>query len=322
MAGRILVTGATGFLGGAVLRRLGAQAIGQGRNPARLAALAEAGFRTVAWTLPDPAPALPDDITAIVHCAALSAPFGAPAAFRSANVEGTRAVLDLARANRIRRVVHISSPSIYFALADRLNIVENAPLPRPFNAYAASKRAAEELVRASAGPETVILRPRGLYGPGDTSLLPRLLRTARQRALPLFREGRARIDLTYVEDVVDAVMAALEAGPGAVGKAYNISGGEVLSIQHIVTQTCASAGLAPRWRRMPLPPALLAASLAERLALLRPGQPEPPVTRYALGLFAFAQSLDISRAKADLGWTPKVSFADGLARTFAAGPPP
>ncbi|TRD15792.1 NAD-dependent epimerase/dehydratase family protein [Palleronia caenipelagi] len=320
MSGRILVTGATGFLGGAVLRRLGVRGIGQGRDVQRLAMLSDQGLQTVRWSLPDPAPEaeMPEDISAIVHAAGLSAPFGPAASFHRVNVLGTEAVLDFARARRIRRVVFVSSPSVYFALRDQLNVSEDMVLPRPFNAYAASKRAAERRVIGTREVGPVILRPRGLYGPGDTALLPRLLCAASDRALPRFRDGRARIDLTYIDDVVAAVLAALDAGPVVTGRVYNISGGEVLSIRNIVEDACARSGIPPRWRDLPLAPALLAARAAEAVALMRPGQPEPAITRYALGLFAYAQSLNISRAREELGWSPRVSFAEGLDRTFAA----
>ncbi|WP_170328410.1 NAD-dependent epimerase/dehydratase family protein [Ruegeria arenilitoris] len=321
MEGRALVTGATGFLGGAVLRRLDARGIGQGRDTGRLAALEDQGLRTVCWSLPDPAPdaRIPDDVSAIVHCAGLSAPFGPPRAFHRANVAGTQAVLEFARTRGVRRVVFISSPSVYFALNDQLDMSEDAVLPRPFTAYAASKIAAENLVSAAKEVGPIILRPRGIYGPGDISLLPRLLSSAKARALPRFRGGRARIDLTFVDDVVEAVLAALHAGPSVEQRVFNISGGEVIPIHDIVEQVCKRAGIAPRWRDMPLAPALIAARAAEAVALLRPGQPEPAVTRYALGLFAFEQSLNIARAQNELGWTPRVSFSEGLERTFAEG---
>ena len=321
MAGRVLITGATGFLGGTVLRMLQAQGrpvLAQGRDPGRLAAL---GAPVLRWDLTQPPPDTPElaGVDAMVHCAALSAPFGRLAEFHAANVQGTAAVLALARRLQVRRFVHISSPSVLFAPRDQLALDETTPLPPPCTPYARTKARAEALVLAAPDLSPVILRPRGLYGCGDTALLPRLLQAARTRPLPLFRGGRARIDLTHVEDAAAAVLAALDAGPEAAGEVFHISGGEVLPVTEIASRACARAGVPLRWRRMPLAPALLAAGAMERLALLT-GAGEPAVTRYGLALFAYAQSLDISKASRSLGWSPRISFAEGLDRTFGPAP--
>lgn len=304
-----------------MLHRLGHDGVGQGRCYVKTAALAAKRMNVVQWSLPGPAPDALElaQVDAIVHCAGLSSPFGHPDAFHAANVLGTQAVLDFARRQGVKRFVFISSPSIYFALRDQLDVSEDMPLPRPFTPYAASKIAAEKLVRATPEVGPIILRPRGLYGPKDNALLPRMLKAASSRALPRFRQGRARIDLTFIDDGVDAVMRALDAGPALEGMAFNISGGEVLPVSGIVESVCERAGIVPRWRAMPLGPALLAARVAETLALMRAEPREPVVTRYGLGLFAYQQSLDISRARKALGWGPQVRFCDGLDRVFGAG---
>jgi nucleoside-diphosphate-sugar epimerase len=252
----------------------------------------------------------------IVHCAALSSPFGRLRDFETANVAATRNLVDFARRQGVRRFVHISSPTVCFAHRDQLGVSEDSALPPPVNHYARTKRRAEEIVLAAPEIGAVVLRPRGIYGAGDRALLPRLLQVARQRPLPLFRDGQARIDLTHIDDVVDAILAALFAGDAAEGQIFNISGGEVVPVRRITEAACARAGVHPRWRKMPLLPAMLAAALAETVAQLLPGRPEPPVTRYGLGLFAYAQSLDVSKAGRILGWVPKVSFEEGLDRTF------
>lgn len=323
---RVLVTGASGFLGAHVVARLaatGMQVIAQGRDAARCAGLDAAGHTVVRRDLSQPFDAAADaafgEPDAIVHCAALSAPFGRLADFEAANVTATRNLVDFALRKGVRRFVHISSPSVCFAFRDQLNVSERMALPEPVNAYARTKRQSEEIVLAVPGVGPVILRPRGIYGAGDRSLLPRLLGAARQRPLPLFRDGQARIDLTHVDDVVDAIVAALGAGNAAEGQLFNISSGEVLPVRRIAEGACARAGVAVRWRKIPLWPAMLAAGMMEAVARHLPGRPEPQVTCYGLGLFAYAQSLDISKAGRILGWTPKVSFEEGLDRTFGSG---
>ena len=315
--GRVLVTGATGFLGGHVARALGPlNVVALGRDPDKCADLKAQGFDVLQHDLRRPLHAVPN-IEAIVHCAALSSAFGPYKAFKHANVDAVQNVVDLAKRLKVRRLVHISSPTIYFKMADRLDLSEDALLPRPINHYAATKRAGEDIIRSAPEVGAVILRPRGIYGPGDTTLLPTLLRAAQRRPFPMLRGGAACIDLTHVEDVVRAVQCALKEDDALNGQVFNISGGEVLPIRTIVDQTCVSAGVTARWRNVPLGLALGVARMSEICASL-PGLPPPTVTRYTLGLFAFAQSLDISKARTLMDWTPQIKFAEGLANTIKA----
>lgn len=319
---RVLVTGATGFLGGALVRHLGARGfepIGLGRNEARCRALQEAGLTTIRADLSHSALHLADSIgrvDAVVHCAALSAPWGRLAAFRAANVEGTRNALDLAEALGARRFVNISSPTVYFEMKDKIAVAESASLRRPINAYARTKAEAEKLVRARPELGPVNLRPRGIYGAGEETLLPRLIAAARRGPLPLLRSGAAAIDLTYIDDVVAAIEAALTAGPAVEGQTFNISGGEMVPVRDLVERACAALAVPLRWKPVPFYPALLLARFAEIASLTRPVPKEPVVTPYTLGLFAFRQSLDISKAQRMLGWQPRISLEHGLAMTL------
>jgi nucleoside-diphosphate-sugar epimerase len=315
-----LVTGATGFLGGAVARRLlaaGEPVIAVGRNREKLAALARLGAMPLDLDLVhSPPPQSLPSATYLVHCAALSSPWGTRRDFEAANVGGTQRAMDLARAAGVRRFVHISSPSVYFRFADQELVPEDTILPVPVNAYAATKAKSETLVLAAPEFDPIVLRPRGLYGPGDTALLPRLLRAARQRPLPLMRDGNAATDLTYIEDVVDAILAAMRA-PSPASRIFNISGGQALSIRNVAEEAATKAGIQVRWRQLPWHAVQTVTRLNEALHTALPGRPEPAVTAYGAGLFAFRQTLDISLARDQLGWRPQVSFREGLERTFA-----
>ena len=322
---RVLVTGATGFLGGALIRHLharGFEVIGLGRDAGRCARHQAAGFTIVRTDLSRPEPSLAGRIgalDAVVHCAALSSPWGPSAAFQAANVEGTRNILDLAATAGVRRFVNISSPTVYFELKDRVGVAETACLPPPINAYARSKAAAEQLVlsRPQIGP--VNLRPRGIYGAGEETLLPRLLNAAKRGPLPLLRGGIAAIDLTHVDDVLSAIEAALSPNPALSGETFNISGGEVVAVREIVERACAMLCVPVRWRAMPFLPTLMAVRLACLASHLHPAAKEPAVTPYTLGLFAFHQSLDIRKAARMLNWHPKIPLEQGLAMTLAGG---
>ncbi|MEP0506567.1 MAG: NAD(P)-dependent oxidoreductase [Paracoccaceae bacterium] len=321
---RILVTGATGFLGGHLVQHLttnGYDVVAHGRRDAGCHALGLSGYNVFQWDISAPVNSLEklDAVDCVVHCAALSAPFGHLARFEAANIAGTRNVLDLAAHLNASRFVFISSPSVYFSLNDQLDVSEDMPLPNPFNAYAATKQKAEALVLDRPELCPVILRPRGIYGLNDTTLLPRILRAAKTRPLPLFRNGRASIDLTHVDDVVDAIECAINAPAHVEREIFNISSGEPLAVTDIVDQVCARAQIAVRWRKTPLAPALCIASVLEYAARLVPALGEPVATKYGLALFAYAQSLNISKARTLLGWSPKIRFQDGLEKTFTDG---
>jgi nucleoside-diphosphate-sugar epimerase len=319
---RVLVTGATGFLGGALIRHLrdkGFDTIALGRDAGRCHHLEAAGFTTVRTDLSQPDPQRVKHVgplDAVVHCAALSAPWGHLAAFRAANVEGTRNALDLAAALGARRFVNISSPTVYFELKDKVGVAETASLPSPINAYARTKAEAERLVLARPDLGPVNLRPRGIYGKGEETLLPRLLAAAHRGPLPLLLNGAAAIDLTHVDDVVCAIEAALSPDPVLSGETFNISGGETIAVREIVERACAAVCVPVSWRKLPFYPVLLAARLAELASLARRTPKEPLVTPYTLGLFAFRQSLDITKAKTILGWQPKIRFDEGLVMTL------
>ena len=318
---RVLVSGATGFLGGHLVRRLhieGHAVCALGRNPVRLAELTPFADRILQHDLAAPVCAPNLELDAIVHTAALSSPWGAREAFERANVDGTRHMIELARSSGARRFILISSPSVYFRFADQEALSESSPLPGPVNAYAATKRQAEMLVEAADDLDAVILRPRGLYGKGDTALLPRLLNAASKGPLPLLRDGVAATDLTHVDDVVSAIMAALNAASGLPQRVFNISGGVALPVREVAEAAARRCGLTPKWQRLPLGPVLAAVRATEFGCALLPGRPEPRVTAYGVGLFAYRQTLDLSAARDWLNWQPRIDFQTGLDLTFQA----
>ena len=215
----VLITGVTGFLGGhlaARLRRDGVQVRGLGRDEAKGQALEESiGIEFVRTDLGEAAAVTRacEGIDTVFHAAALSSPWGRPQEFVRANVEGTRKVLQAVGAAGTTRLVHVSTPSLYFRHHGGAGVREDAPLPEPVNSYVRTKRMAEDLVREAgrAGLETVILRPRALIGAGDSSILPRLVRAMAAGRLPVIGDGRNLTDLTCVENAADALVLAASA---------------------------------------------------------------------------------------------------------------
>jgi 2-alkyl-3-oxoalkanoate reductase len=318
---RVLVTGATGFLGGAVARRLhaaGHEVLATGRDPDRGAALASAGLRFIATDLAsqDGAGVLCREQDWIVHCAALSSPWGAYQRFYSANVVATRNLLEAATRSGVLRFVHISTPSIYMGGGSRFDVHENDPLPAPVNAYAATKREAEGIVRAAsqAGLRSVILRPRAIFGPGDRTLFPRLLHALKSRRLPVIGDGQNRVDLTYIENVVDAVEAACTAPEPAVGQVYNITNGEPVRLWPLIGQLARALRLAPPTRRLSRSTAMAVATVMESVCRATRVTKEPMLTRYAVQVLSDSMTLNIDRARCFLGYEPRVRVLDGLRR--------
>lgn len=257
-------------------------------------------------------------VQAVVHSAALSSPWGTRQAFEQANVEGTREVLAACRQHSVRTLVHISTPGLYFNFQDRLAVREEDPLPPPANLYAKTKAMAEQLVRSEDYLDSsVILRPRAIFGPHDNTLLPRLLRVAQGGSLPLMRGGKAWLDLSYVDNVVDAVELSLaRAAAQPLRATFNISNGEPIQVRELFAALASAFALNVRLRHVPYPAVALAAWCMEALGNLRPSW-EPPLTRYSAGLLAYSQTLDLTQARRELGYTPHVPLQEGLKRTAA-----
>lgn len=315
----VWVTGATGFLGGRVVSTLlnrGYHVIASGRQAHILSQFEDHGAQILSFDLADQNPPELPAIDAAVHCAALSSPWGRYQDFYQANVKGTHTALGMARQAGAKRFVHISTPSVYFRFRDQLKVSESQALPRPVNAYAATKARAEHNVLAETTLDPIILRPRGLYGRGDTALLPRLMAAARTRPLPLMNHGETVTDLTHVDDVVSAILAALAVPCSPEKRIFNISGGAALNLKSVIEHVGAKTNISIRWRRVPSWAALAYARSLELIARVTPGQPEPAVTAYGVGLFAFSQTLDLTAAKEGLNWTPQISFQEGLEMTF------
>ncbi len=322
-AGSVLVTGATGFLGGAVCRllaRRGWRVTATGRNEAAGHDLTRFGvaFRRASLEHAAETVGLCAGQDAVVHCAARSSPWGSWQEFHAANIRGTENVLRAAQTARVQRLVHISTPSIYFDFRHRRDLSETSPLPpRQVNAYAATKLAAECLVLAAGtgGLPVVVLRPRAIFGPGDTTIFPRLLRAAGEGRLPVIGNGRNVTDLTYIDNAAAAVACALTAPGVCLGQTFNITDGQPIVLWDFIETLLKSLELPAPRRRLPIRAALALAALTEGLGRLR--RREPALTRYSVGVLGYSQTFDISKARTLLGYHPEISTATGARRLIA-----
>lgn len=319
---KVLVTGGTGFIGRHLVWRLAAEGCEvqfSGRNPQAAAEVIALSPAPVRWLPlehghPDTRQVLAEatrEHDALVHCAALSSPWGSPQAFARANLDSTAEVIHACQQNHIARLVHISTPSLYFDFSDRLGIREDQPLPAPVNHYARSKAQAEALLGQAGLPACMILRPRAVFGPWDATLMPRLLRVMQQGAIPLMRGGAAQLDLTCIDNLVHAVWLGLTRPLARPLCVYNLSNGTPLAFIDLLQQMAVHFELTLRTRRLPWRLVHGVAHLLELKARLGNGA-EPLITRYGAGVLAFSQTLDISAIQRELGYRPVISQQQGI----------
>ena len=325
---RVLVTGATGFLGGRVARALAAcdaEVVGSGRDASAGDTLRADGVTFAPADLgdADAVRAVAAGAGLVIHCGALSAPWGPRAAFERANVVGTENVVAACRAAGAA-LVHISTPSVYADGRARLGLDESAPFAaRPANAYARTKAEAERVVQCAVGQglRAVIVRPRALVGPGDTAIVPRLLRAADRGAVPLVGGGDALVDATVVDNAADVCLAAARAlldGRIPSGRDYNVSDGDPRPLWEVVARLGAALGRDLPTRRVPFGVAYAAAALLEGIAAVT--RREPLVTRYGIAVLGRSVTLDSARARRELGWAPRRTLDDALAGYAEAAP--
>jgi nucleoside-diphosphate-sugar epimerase len=325
---KVLVTGGAGFLGrglcAALLRDGHEVSSFQRSHSAELEAM---GVRQIRGDLAD-ADAVHRAFAgqdAIFHNAAKAGAWGSYEEYFSANVTGTRNVLAAMRAHGIGKLVYTSTPSVTHS---GRNPVEGSderttPLGSHFKApYPATKLIAEKEVLAANGPDllTVALRPRLIWGPGDTQLLPRLAERARAGRLRFIDGGHNRMDTTYIDNAAQAhldAFAALQPGAACAGKVYFISNGEPREVRRIVNDLLAAAGVPPVTKNIPYPVAYAAGAVLEPVWKLLRLKGEPPMTRFLAEQLSTPHWYDISAAKRDFGYAPKVGMDEGLQRLAA-----
>ena len=317
---RVLVTGASGFIGSHTALQLAArghEVVATGRNEERLRFLSPTGCRILAIDLSTAElSGLLEGCDAVVHSAARASPWGERSLFWNDNVLVTQRLVDAAsRSRTVRRFVLISTPSIYFRTRDQLQITEAFTPPERWPTYyAETKWLAENCVRDAPQLGPVILRPRAVFGARDAAIVPRLVAVAKTGVFPLPSGGRAWADITYVDNVVDAIAAALEGGREIEGQAFNITNGQPIQVRDLAERLFRALSIQTRFVSIPRSVALLLATASEHVANLRPTRPEPRLTRYGVGLLGYSQTLSIEAARRALGYEPLVSIDEGIDR--------
>lgn len=321
-----LVTGATSGLGRNAAQRLailGRRVRATGRNLDTGRALQACGIDFIAADLATAQTTdfdrLLDGVDTVWHCAALSSPWGAYEDFHVANVVATGHLVKAAIRHGVRCFVHVSTPSLYFDFRHRLNIPENFRPARYANHYASTKAQAETCIQAAVQrqPATtfVILRPRGIFGPYDRVLVPRILRVLRERkgVLPLPRGGAARLDLTHVDNVVQAMLQASARLDLQSGEVFNITNGEPATLRSMLDALLRPLGVPFRIVSLPYPVVDAVARAMELRAAVT--GIEPALTRYSVGALNYDMTLDIGRARQRLGYAPVMPTDEAMSTT-------
>ena len=319
----VLVTGGTGFLGLALCRALRARgdtvaSLARTRKP-ELDALGVEQFEGDVADL-DAVLRASRGRDAVVHTAAKAGAWGRLEDYYATNVRGTDNVLAACEMNAVPRLVHTSTPSVVHAGRDLEGVDESAPYASRYLAhYPATKRIAEQRVLAasSASLATVALRPHLVWGPGDNHLLPRIAERARKGRLRFIGDPGKRIDVTYIDNAVQAHLDALDRlGPGVAcsGRAYFISDGEPVATEAMINSLLRAVGIAPESRRLPRRLAYAFGFALEKIYSLFGIEAEPPLTRFVVEQLSTSHWFDLTAARRDLGYAPRVTTSEGLAR--------
>lgn len=315
---RVFVTGGSGFVGGHLIERLvkdGHEVHAMARSPRSAEAVRKLGAAPVEAELGKLQPEHLSGMDALVHCAAYVEEHGTRAQYWEANVEGTRNALEAAEAAGVRRFVHVGTEAALFDGGDLIGIDESRPYPAQHRfLYPETKAEAERLVLAKNGAMTTLsIRPRLVWGPRDTSVLPAVIRHARDGSFAWIDGGAHRTSTCHVLNLVEALVLALTRGEG--GRAYFVTDGVDRTMKEALTSMTSALGVTlparsmPGWLLRPL------AALIEGAATLV-GRP-PPMTRFAVAMMSSTVTVSDVRARRELGYRPVVTIEEGL-RTLAA----
>jgi nucleoside-diphosphate-sugar epimerase len=318
---RIFVTGGSGFVGGHTIEalvRAGHEVHALSRSSASEGVVRGFGATAVRGDLGTITPSSISGCDAVIHAAAYVEEWGTRAQFWEANVVGTERMLAAAREAKVRRFVHVGTEAALFDGADLVDVDETHPYPaRQRFLYSETKAEAERRVLAASAPgfETLSIRPRFVWGPRDTSVLPAILEMAGRGGFAWIDGGRPLTSTTHVDNLVAALVLALENGEG--GRAYFVADDGTRTLREFLTALAATRGVALEGREVPGGLARAVATLLEGTWRLFGIRRRPPMTRFAVSMMSRTVTVRTDRAARELGYAPVISVADGLARLAA-----
>ena len=314
-----LVTGASGFTGSHLVRHLvrsGRQVRALVRTPERAAELSAAGIELAVGDIRDPEALrrATAGVDVVYNIAALYRQAGlAKDTYRQVNAVAAGAIVEAAAASGVKRVVHCSTVGVHGDV-EHPPANEDAPL-KPGDVYQETKLEGERLARAAGrrtGIPVTIVRPTGIYGPGDRRLLKLFGGVARGR-FPMLGNGKIYYHLTYIDDLVEGFRLCGE-HPGAADRTYILAGGEVTTLNELVALVASVAGTKPPRVHLPVWPVWIAGAACELLCA--PFGIEPPLYRRRVDFYTKSRAFDIARARQEIGYAPRVGLKEGIATTL------
>jgi nucleoside-diphosphate-sugar epimerase len=321
----VFVTGGSGFIGGRLIRRLvadGRRVRGLARSDDAAEKVAGAGAEPVRGDLSDPAAlrAGAEGCELAFHAAASVLEWGPREEFVRANVDGTERVLDACREAGVRRLVHVGTEAATMAGQPLVKIDETAPLRPDSQAdYCATKALAEQAVRAANGDrlQTVVVRPRLVWGEGDTTILPGVVEAVRAGRFRWIAGGRHETSTTHVDNVVQGLVLGAE--QGRPGEAYFVTDGDPVVFRDFITELVGTQGVEIPDKGLPKGVAGAVAAGSEAVFRTLRLKGAPPLTRMAYWLSALECTIDISKAREELGYAPVRTIEDGMAELRSDG---
>lgn len=316
---KIFLTGGSGFVGGAVARAFAPRhsIAALSRSEKSDAALTAFGAVPVRGDLETIGASMLAGCEAVIHAAAFVEEWGPLATYESVNVQGTERLLKAARDAGVRRFVHVGTEAALFDGQHMRDIDETYPLApaSPFP-YSATKARAEAAVRSASDPsngfETIVIRPRLVWGEGDATILPVVRKMAESGKFAWIDGGRALTSSTHIDNLVAALELALTRGKS--GEAYFVVDGAPVAFRDFLKSYLRSAGVELGEKSLPGWLVRLIANAAEPVFRLANADAPPPVTRFAAYMMSRDCTINDAKARADLGYRPVISVADGLAR--------
>jgi nucleoside-diphosphate-sugar epimerase len=317
------VTGGSGFVGGALIERLcaeGWEVRALARSDAAEQKVRERGATPVAGDLEDRPllRAAAEGAEVAFHAAAKVEDWGDPEEFERLNVRGTENVIAACRAAGVRRLVHVGTEAALMAGSPLVNVDEAAPLrPDSPSLYPSTKAKAEQRVRDADGDglETVVIRPRFVWGRGDTTLLPTLVELVRAGRFRWVGGGGHLTATTHVDNTVEGLWLGATRAPA--GGVYFVTDGEPVVFREFVSRLLETQGVSPPTGSVPAGVARVAAGASEALWRLLRRSGRPPLTRFSVWISSQECTIDIGRAERELSYRPVKSREQGLAELAA-----